>query len=541
MTDRNWIEVIAITEADLADFKLLLDLENKLELQEPSRVHTLRGDEILSSRRNSKSYTARSEDIFDCLEKTVMPQLSSLFPQSDLELIRNHYDIIAYEPGGFFAPHVDHVPSRAPSVTIWHGLLCLAADECLGGCTAVYDSNGVLEADLEASRTPGSMVLLKQDVRHSGQVVTRGKKIVLKFDLLEVHDSLPTSPTSTALVCLECLDGDIWLHREILLKLDYFKKHLAFEKDPLRTRLGVTRKDCAALYLYLAGRDDVSSSAAATRNVHEMLQYMGSEEAELPVEAFAELRGTRRSLITSCLDQALLFEELARHHSSLSLVIILQRQELHELTESPEGEGRPFDAMLFDARGMPLLDTGGSPWITSRRSLIDSDQSLTRYVAGSSLLSDDVLMASSNVVLVAQRLAEAFVRRRLLPKRQASKERETDVAEMFLKPEQARALSRAALYDALGRRRCFSEDAVATRVEKRSYDECCNDGDTYSVSYYVTSTFYIEWLLWPAPFDQPLTALTSLLSPTVLKSNGGRRYDHKAQHESDESDGFVEY
>ena len=134
----SWVEAAVLSLEEIEELIALLDVEDDWGF-EASKVHTVRGDEVLPTRRNSQSVTGRSSEVFDYLSANVLPRLQSFEAAGTcIEVVRNHYDVVAYAAGGFFAAHVDHVPCRAPSVTIWHGLLCLAAEGCVGGCTAVY-------------------------------------------------------------------------------------------------------------------------------------------------------------------------------------------------------------------------------------------------------------------------------------------------------------------------------------------------------------------------------------------------------------------
>lgn len=544
--EADWVEVAAaIGPAELGALRTLLGFDGGDLALKASSVHTVRGDEILPARRRSASVTGRSAAVFDYLSENVLPRLQPAFLGRSLEIVCNHYDVVSYAPGGFFAPHVDHVPCRAPSIAIWHGLLCLEAEGCEGGCTAVYGpERAPPRVCLTATRTPGSVALLRQDVRHAGLMVTSGRKVVLKFDVLELRPFLPPPAgaplDSVSAVCLECLDGDLWLDRAVLLKLEYFRRHLAFEGDPRRTRLGLSRGECLALYLYLAGRDEAGVATVATEAVHDLLEYMGAEEAALPAAAFEALWGVRRPLLTASPEWAALFGDLAVRHPSLSLFIVLQRHEQSEL--GAEDVACPYEALLLDARGAPLLDTGGR-WLFQRPGVVDRKRLLTRYSAGPSVLSSEELAAAgSDVSAVARGVVEAFVRRRLQPYVDAGGECGGGGAPRpVLGEAQGRALARAALYDSVGRRRrlVIREQVAARRTDHREEEEYCNDGDSYSVSYYVTTSFFVEWLLWPGPLNGPPEGGGASLSPAVLEAEGCGRYDGEAEEQTDDADDFV--
>jgi len=260
---------------------------------EPAPVRSGGRDVVRPEARLCDKLTGRDEAVFDWLERRVLPLLPG-----GAELLRTHYDLLRYRPGGFFAPHVDFSPLGAERVQVCQALLCLSEAPCGGGETA-YFQDGARRASA-ASKTPGGLLVLAAGVRHEGCLVTSGEKLVLKFDVLA---RVPGE------VDCRCTDGELRCRRATLLRSSYLAGLLRFRGER-RLAVDLSVRELADVCAHLEARGSARGSA---RELHARLRYMAEADATaLTAEEF-ELLGSHTCLRTEDGDAARRWLALAAH------------------------------------------------------------------------------------------------------------------------------------------------------------------------------------------------------------------------------------
>jgi hypothetical protein len=201
---------------------------------EPSRVHRRGADVVDLSRRRSFSRSGRCPEVLEFLQSTLLPEIRRSF-DGGLELYSGHYDLVAYPVGGFFARHVDYVSAFGPGLRCWHTLVCLAAPGCEGGQTLVDLGEGLPPHASSCAATPGCLLSILAGTPHEGAPVTRGKKVLLKFEFFEFSDlargleAAAEAGAGDVVRCI-CSDGAVDAPLRLLLKQEFFQKLVRFDK-----------------------------------------------------------------------------------------------------------------------------------------------------------------------------------------------------------------------------------------------------------------------------------------------------------------------
>jgi len=140
----------------------------------PSTVFVDGAERLQTHRRSSQQVTRRCDLDF---ERRVCENVMNVPGLGDLRILRTHFDLVAYGPSDFFAPHRDFVALTSAELIPLTGLLCLEAP----------DKGGALHFPALEHRVEyraGRLCLFDAQLVHEGEPVLAGRKIVLKFDAL---------------------------------------------------------------------------------------------------------------------------------------------------------------------------------------------------------------------------------------------------------------------------------------------------------------------------------------------------------------------
>lgn len=338
-----------------------------------------RGEDVVREQeRLCDKLTARDEVVFEWLQLHVMPLLPS-----GAEILRTHYDLLRYRPGGFFAPHVDFSPLAATGVDVCQALLCLSAAPCGGGETAFFEQVGAASGEAApaerrislASKTPGGLLVLAGGVRHEGCLVTSGEKLVLKFDVV--------APRLAEAIKLRCVDGALRCGIVLLQRSSYLSSLLNFARrvEGAHTAvLDMTVRELAAVCNHLAGLGN------PTPQLHARLAYMAEADATVLTAEELALMHHKSCLRTEDGDAARRWLGLAHHPDFAFLNVICwaiyDEEDFAFLNASPlccvalGPSGQPLMGWTEEEELPSVLGTGGS--VRERASGASSEAALVR-------------------------------------------------------------------------------------------------------------------------------------------------------------------
>jgi hypothetical protein len=214
--------------------------------------------------------TLSDRSVFDRIEAELLP---ALLPGRATAVCRTHYDVIRYEEGDFFAAHRDYARVRATSVVQHFGLYSLARESCEGGAT------GIEGTWYDAPTQPDGGLVCPAELLHEAVPVTRGAKLVLKFDFLLMEEEASPSPAveSPEQVVLLADGTRRSLGRRLLERVPFFRAALRFprlEGEPLALR-GLEAAELERLLEYLRGNRVPSEP----EQLLETMQALSMDEA----------------------------------------------------------------------------------------------------------------------------------------------------------------------------------------------------------------------------------------------------------------------
>lgn len=115
----------------------------------------------------------------------VESKVESIASEYKYQIIFDELELLVYEPGGFFLPHTDFQKLKSNMFQSYTMLIGLNSD-VVGGETVLSNNKNELKVFKEPI-TKGGVLIFRNDIEHSSNVVMSGVKNVLKVDLLLYH------------------------------------------------------------------------------------------------------------------------------------------------------------------------------------------------------------------------------------------------------------------------------------------------------------------------------------------------------------------
>jgi len=424
-----------------------------------AKIYTAsKGEHVDEAKRRSLAMTGRQDGVFDAVEALLLPRLGG--SGARWRLLRGHYDVLSYDAGDFFLRHRDFAPTSAAGVQQYSALLCLQGG-CEGGRTALWTDGRVVESD--ASCVAGDALLFRADVEHEGQVVLRGRKVVLRVDLLraESHPALP-----------------------------YFEA-----RDRFRLASGGATPEHSLASEELATAYAAGSRSFPSASVEDLvriLDFYGCLEVTLDdrpeverllFEGFAVAAGEEPTA-----DVARLWSAAWRPNCCCLLLLFAYHQSRESFRAAP---WQPVGVLAFHADGTPALHEG---FDGARRALAGLDDAeVAARVFGQEEAPGGMARALSlwacetELALPKDRSRQAATLSNA-PRRLASEE-ERRVWKLCCEELLPRAVIAARAKVPLG-----APEAEA-RQDVSSEEEYCNDGDSVRTRYYRTTALHPAWCL----------------------------------------------
>jgi len=136
---------------------------------------------IDEEKRNSRFKTIVDKSLFDNFDKLIktINEKDEFF---DYSLVRNDITFIKYSKGGFFKPHEDFLSYKSNVIEEYTLILCADAD-CDGG-TTIFEVNEYFTHKSLMSKTPKNCIIFRKDLKHAGEIITRGYKHIITANLL---------------------------------------------------------------------------------------------------------------------------------------------------------------------------------------------------------------------------------------------------------------------------------------------------------------------------------------------------------------------
>ena len=432
-------------------------------LEEPAKAKIYvasKGEHVDEAKRRSLALTGRRECVFDAVEDILLPRLSEEPRGARWRLLRGHYDVLRYEAGDFFLRHRDFSPTSAACVQQYSGLICLEGG-CDGGRTALWTDGRVVESD--ASCVAGDALLFRTDVEHEGRVVLRGRKVVLRVDLLRARAPPP---------------------------LPYFEARERFSLTSGAASPGRSPADEALAAAYAAGARAFPS--ATTEELVEVLDFCGCMEVSLDdrpevprllFEGFAVVAGDGREA-----DVARLWSASWRPNCCCLLLLFAYHQNRTSFRAAP---WHPLGVLGFYADGTPALHEG---FDGARRALEGlGDAEVAARIFGRAEAPADMAQALSLWACEAD-LA--------LPKARSGPSPTLSDSPRRLASESERRAWKMCCEELLPRALAVTREKLplgAPEAEARqdvsSEEEYCNDGDSVRTRYYRTTALHPAWCL----------------------------------------------
>lgn len=243
-------------------------LDSRSKDLRPSRVFDGEVSVISPSRRSSECELVEPY-IFEVGVEAVRRLCPEVF--SILRLVRGHVDLVESSLGDFFNPHTDF-----PLVTTNTGhvsltlLICLEPAE-IGGELLLYAG---MPAETIVGYSRGSATLFPCAVPHAGLEVKRGKKKLLKYDVVSTE---PLWKFETKRPETGAYEDQI-LRLGTLVRLDSLVAKASFDGDSGCTRTSLVNADELKL---LASFFDGIARADALREIQILLDRLCCPEAQL--------------------------------------------------------------------------------------------------------------------------------------------------------------------------------------------------------------------------------------------------------------------
>lgn len=240
----------------------------------PSKTYD--GNEsVISPNRRSKERALSNPALFEIGQRALHRICPDVVPL--LRLVRGHIDHVESSVGDFFHAHTDFSLMATPTGTLSLTLLiCIEAPE-IGGELCLYANDEIRQVSIRYER--GSATLFPCTVPHAALEISKGAKVLLKFDLVSEE------------VLWKCELGGSGVEKivrhSIIRRLDALAAKVVFDKDVgcIKTEL-VNEEE-----LRLASRffDGLELTEVDIGNVHEILHRLCCAEACLSEEDLGTL------------------------------------------------------------------------------------------------------------------------------------------------------------------------------------------------------------------------------------------------------------
>lgn len=149
------------------------------------------------NKRKSRYKSIVDTKLFDSVEKLIK-YLNRIDQYYDYKLIRNDVTYIKYEKGDFFKPHEDYLSFTSNMIEEYTFIMCVNSNNgedshetCEGGRTIFY-VNDYFTHKSTSSITKNHCVIFRKDIKHEGELLTKGTKEILSFNLLALPKTSPT-------------------------------------------------------------------------------------------------------------------------------------------------------------------------------------------------------------------------------------------------------------------------------------------------------------------------------------------------------------
>lgn len=238
--------------------------------------------EILSGNRICEKLTSNSKIILEFLNKHVLPKIKKDNASFYLNIENNHFDILRYKAGGKFKPHTDFVPNKSRISKMYACLICLKGTVA-GGQTKIW-LNEKKPVISNFSCTNNSMVAFQSELLHEGMTVTKGEKIVLKFDIIGFSQSMDRElldeTTHNKVYNFKTNDEKIFMISEDILNkynFEYFKGLIRLSaKIKKYYDIDIESSIFSSLYKFMMGETNFSEKEK--KNLSAMLNHFSIYE-----------------------------------------------------------------------------------------------------------------------------------------------------------------------------------------------------------------------------------------------------------------------
>ena len=265
----------ALSDEDLGQLDAFLASRSQ-DLQ-PSRVFDGEASVLSSSRRSSECELA-DPYIFDVCVRVLRQLCPEVFHL--LRLVRGHADLVESSPGDFFKSHTDFPLVTTPVGHVSLTLLVCVEPAKLGGELLLYA--GVPGEEKVCCYSRGSATLFPCALPHAGLEVQRGRKTLLKYDVIS------TEP----LWKLEAERPETGTYEDRILRIGTFSRldslvaKALFDGDSGCTRTSLVNADEIRL---LANFFDGVASAGDLSEVLLLLDRLCCPEAQLSSSELLQL------------------------------------------------------------------------------------------------------------------------------------------------------------------------------------------------------------------------------------------------------------
>ena len=161
------------------------EVRQYIDMMEPHKMHQAttydeEGNEIIDENyRKCQRMLVESNNLANLLQERLQSYIPTLYDGQHFKYLNNMIRFIKYNHGDFFNPHVDGCYIDENDNESCFTILVYLNDDYEGGELVIYNDE---EQALKPSK--GSVILLEQVIVHKVNMITKGKKYVLRTDVM---------------------------------------------------------------------------------------------------------------------------------------------------------------------------------------------------------------------------------------------------------------------------------------------------------------------------------------------------------------------